>query len=152
MAIKKIPAETDYFHYHNANPKNHRVGDCVVRALSTALGQSWEQTYRDIFELGMRRGMPPEEDSVIETYLKSKGAIKFAQPRKRDRSKMTGEEVCFLIQDGSFIDNDGVHIPYTTYYLNLGTHHASCIVDGKVWDIWNSSKGKVGKMWAIPSR
>lgn len=150
MAIRKIPEDTEYFRYFNANPRNHRVGDCVVRALSTALKQGWEQTYREIFELGMRKGMPPEEDSIVEAYLKLKGAIKFSQPRKRNGTKMTGEEVCFLIQDGSFVDNDGVYIPFTDYYLNLGTHHASCIVDGKIVDIWNCSKGKVGKMWAIP--
>ena len=26
------------FVYYNANPKNERIGDCVVRAISTALG------------------------------------------------------------------------------------------------------------------
>lgn len=149
MAIKKIPEDTEYFHYYNANPKNHRVGDCVVRAISTVLGQPWEQTYRDLFEIGMKKGMPPEEDSVVDTYLKSRGAIRIAQPRKRDGTKMTGEEVCFLIQDGSFISNRGVNLSGHSFYMTIGIHHASCIKNGRVNDIWNCSRNRVGKMWAV---
>ena len=30
---------------HNENPDGRNVGDCTVRAISTALGQNWETTY-----------------------------------------------------------------------------------------------------------
>lgn len=47
---EKYP-DTSVFHYFNANPKNKFGGDCVVRAITTALGQPWEQnskrTYRN---------------------------------------------------------------------------------------------------------
>lgn len=32
----------------NENPINNRVGDCVVRAISTALNQEWEKTYTEL--------------------------------------------------------------------------------------------------------
>lgn len=149
MAIKKIPKDTNFFHYYNANPKNRRVGDCVVRAISTVLDQSWEQTYRDLFEIGMKKGMPPEEDSVVDAYLKSKGAIRVAQPRKCDGTKMTGEEVCFLIQSGLFVSNEGINLNNCSFYMTIGTHHASCIKLGRINDIWNCSSNKVGKLYAV---
>ena len=33
---------------YNPNPMGSKVGDCVVRALSKALGQKWEETYIDL--------------------------------------------------------------------------------------------------------
>lgn len=35
------------YEYCNLNPHGLRVGDCVVRAISKALGQTWETTYDD---------------------------------------------------------------------------------------------------------
>ena len=36
------------YSYYNANPYKIRVGDCVIRAISKALNQSWEDTYIDL--------------------------------------------------------------------------------------------------------
>ena len=37
------------YSYFNPNPiKNKRVGDCVIRAISKALNQSWEETYIEL--------------------------------------------------------------------------------------------------------
>ena len=36
------------FKYRNPNPCKEIVGDCVVRALSILLGQSWDDTYDDL--------------------------------------------------------------------------------------------------------
>lgn len=33
------------YSYYNPNPARKSVGDCTVRALSKALGQSWGETY-----------------------------------------------------------------------------------------------------------
>lgn len=44
----------------NENPLYNRVGDCVIRAISTALNQEWVKTYAD-FPL-----------SIARTYRKQK--------------------------------------------------------------------------------
>ena len=95
--IKRIPQDTQYYHFFNKNPKDRRTTDCVVRALATALNQSWEQTYRDLFEIGMKSCRPPEDSWVIDKYLESKGCIKINQPKQKDCTKFTGEEICNLI-------------------------------------------------------
>ena len=148
--IRKQAEDTKWFHFKNLNPKGLRTTDCVVRGLAGALNQDWETTYRELFELGLKHSRPPEDDIIVEKYLKLKGAIRIAQPKTALGTKLYGQEVCGLIQEGKFIDNNGVVIPYKNYYLNLGFGHAACIVDGKIQDIWNSSYEKVGKMWAIP--
>ena len=33
--------------------------------------------------------------------------------------------------------------------IEVGSYHCSCIIDGRINDIWNCSYDKVGKMWAI---
>lgn len=148
--MRKIPENTKWFQFKNENPKNIRTTDCVIRGLAGALKQPWEVIYKELFYLAMKYCRPAEDDYIVEKFLYLKGAIRISQPRRRNGKKLRGQEVCELIQEGKFVDNDGVVIPYKNYYLHLGSGHAACIVDGKVQDIWNSSLEKVGKMWAIP--
>ena len=150
--IRKIHQDTQYFTFENTNPKGYRTTDCVVRAIANVLSQTWEKTYRDLFELGMKYSRPPEDDLIVEKYMKMNNAIKLAQPRKRDNTKFAGTEICYLIQEGKFIDNDGVVLPYDKYLIRIGTGHVSCIISGKIHDTWNCSYDKVGIMWAVPEK
>lgn len=44
------------FRYYNPNPRNRSgVGDCTVRAVSKALGVSWESAYIDLVIQGYLR-------------------------------------------------------------------------------------------------
>ena len=47
---------TRTFQYYNANPKNRITGDCVIRALCTAMGKPYETVYRELFEFSMKNG------------------------------------------------------------------------------------------------
>lgn len=147
--IRKVPEDTKWFHFKNENPMGIRTTDCVIRGLAGALGDTWGNVYKQLFALAMHYSRPATDDFIVEKLLESKKAVRIAQPKKRDGTKFTAQEVCELIQEGKFIDNNGVVILYNSYYLNLGSGHAGCIVDGKVQDIWNSSYEKVGKMWGI---
>ena len=61
------------YSYFNPNPiKNKRVGDCVVRAISKALNQSWEETYIELCLLGYIMGDWGSSNAVWNAYLKSK--------------------------------------------------------------------------------
>lgn len=44
------------FVYYNPNPEKKNVGDCTIRALSKALGQSWEKTYIGVVLQGYQMG------------------------------------------------------------------------------------------------
>jgi len=36
------------FVFYNPNPLKKHVGDCVIRAISKATGQTWEKTYTEL--------------------------------------------------------------------------------------------------------
>ena len=36
---------------YNANPKGRKTGDCVIRAICTALHMSWEETYIEMLRV-----------------------------------------------------------------------------------------------------
>ena len=63
------------YSYFNCNPKGNRVGDCVIRAISKALNQSWEDTYIDLTIQGYLMGDLLSSNAVWGAYLKSKNFI-----------------------------------------------------------------------------
>ena len=54
---------------HNENPDGRNVGDCTVRAISTALGQEWETTYIALALQGYLMGDMPSANHVWGAYL-----------------------------------------------------------------------------------
>ena len=138
---EKYP-ETSTFHYYNANPHNRKSDDCVIRAICTALGQSWEQTVRDLTEVGIKYGYVVNDKHTYEKYLTNKGWIKHSQPRKADNTKYTGKEWCKKIQIWATKD-----APARRCIAHIGGHHIVAIMDGKVNDIWDSTNGCIGNYW-----
>ena len=69
-------------------------------------------------------------------YLAKLGWVKMKQPRKADGTKYTGKEFCEEIARMN-----------ETYIAHIGGHHIVCIKNCKVWDIWNSTDGKIGNYW-----
>ena len=112
------------YSYYNANPYKIRVGDCVIRAISKALNQSWEDTYIDLTIQGYLMGDLLSSNAVWGAYLKSKGFI-------RDIVSNDCPE-CYTIED--FCNEH----PKGTFIIGTGTH-AVCVEDGCVFDTWNSS-------------
>lgn len=112
------------YSYYNANPYKIRVGDCVVRAISKALNQPWEDTYIDLTIQGYLMGDLLSSNAVWGAYLKSKGFT-------RDIISNDCPE-CYTIED--FCNEH----PKGIYIIGTGTH-AVCIIDGVLYDSWNSS-------------
>lgn len=133
MAIRRIPNDTETFMYHNENPKNNRAGDCVVRALAAATGDSWETVLTDLTEIALKIKMMPNDKKTYAKYLEVKGWEKQKQPKKLDGTKYTGDEFVKLVND--------------TVIAHIGGHHIVCIKDHKVLDTWDSTDGCVGNYW-----
>lgn len=137
MAIRKTREQkypnTDTFTYYNANPKNRVTGDCVFRAICTALEQTWEQTVMEMAELSCKHGYALNDTKGIEKYMEYKGWKKCKQPKKSNGTKYTGAEFCKIFKG--------------TCVANIGGHHVVCIKDGKVLDIWDSTYKCIGNYW-----
>lgn len=111
------------YSYYNANPYKIRVGDCVIRAISKALNQSWEDTYIDLTIQGYLLGDLLSSNAVWDAYLKSKGFKRNIVPNDCPE--------CYTIED--FCNEH----PKGTFIIGTGTH-AVCVEDGVIYDTWNS--------------
>lgn len=58
---------------YNPNPAGKQVGDCTVRAVAKALGQSWEDSYIGLALEGFCLCDMPSANSVWGAYLKRHG-------------------------------------------------------------------------------
>lgn len=112
------------YRYVNSNPNNNRVGDCVIRAISVALGQSWEETYIELCLQGYLMCDLPSSNAVWNAYLKGKGYT-------REFIREDCPE-CYTVSDFS------QEYPNGTYIIGTGTH-AVTIIDGVILDNWDSS-------------
>lgn len=134
MRKKDRMYETQYYKYVNLNPKGKIGGDCVIRAIANALDQSWEQTVRELTELGLKMGFICNDKHTYYKYLKLKGFVECAEPRNYDNTKMTVRAFLTYNNEGTII-------------ANVGTYHVTCFKNNKVEDIWDCSKETMHKYW-----
>ena len=132
--------ETSTFHYHNANPKNRITGDCRIRAISVACEIPYNQVVMDLAKIHCETGYDQTANQGISILMERYGWIKCKQPRKADNTKYTGEEFCRLIQRSRKPE-------WKRIMANIGGHHEVAIIDGKVWDTWDSTDGSIGNYW-----
>lgn len=111
--------------YYNPNPAGRMVGDCAVRAVSKALNTDWETAYTLITMNGYYMGDMPSSNSVWGAVLRENGFYRENIPNECPD--------CYTAED--FIADH----PKGTYVLGFGTHTAT-VVDGKLYDSWDSSQ------------
>lgn len=108
---------------YNANPDGNRVIDCTVRAISTVLNQTWEQTYAGMVVEGMAIYNMPSANVVWNNYLRRKSYKRYIIPDN-------------LPEDYSVRDfcRDN---PKGTFLLAL-SGHVVAVIDGNYYDTWDS--------------
>lgn len=143
----KIPEDTHYFKYYNANPKNKHTTDCVIRAICTALNQNYETTLQELVKMQLKTGYDISDAKCFGKYLELKGWTKQKQPRKPDNTKYTGKEMCSIL-------NCDILAVGKSIIANIGGHHIVCIKETeglhgsfKIFDIWDSTNGCIGNYW-----
>lgn len=112
------------FIYTNPNPIERKAGDCVVRAIAIATNTTWERAYIDLCEEGLLMANLPNANSVWGSYLRKLGF-------KREIIPNTCPD-CYTI--GEFAEDN----PYGIYVVGTGSHVAT-VIDGKIYDAWDSS-------------
>ena len=119
-----------YVYFCN-NPRNRcSIGDCVIRAVSLALDKSWDEVYIDLATEGFFIKDLFSANEVWGSYLYTKGFTKKSIP---NRYSYTVEDFCIEHPEGVFV-------------LGTGTH-AVAVIDGNVYDTWNSSQEEVSFYW-----
>ena len=108
----------------NLNPRGKSVGDCTVRAIAIATGSAWVDTYLDLCLMGMVMADMPSANSVTTAYLRNKDFHRRTIPDDCPD--------CYTIAD--FCKDH----PKGTYIIGTGSH-LTTVIDGNLWDSWDSS-------------
>lgn len=107
----------------NINPQNKQVGDCVIRAISTALNQEWERTYIELAIQGFMMSDMPSSDSVWNEYLKNKGLSRRIVPDTCPN--------CYTVRQFADEHQKG-------HYIVFVGQHVVAVIDGDYIDTWDS--------------
>lgn len=116
---------------YNLNPLNRRTGDCVVRAIAFATGQSWDRTYWDLCDKGFLRAEMPSWNTTWWALLKDMGYKRYIIPDSCPDC-YTVEDFCRDHPRGQYI----LFIPYSSQESG----HVVAVADGDVYDSWDSSQ------------
>lgn len=130
----KRPENTDNFVYYNENPRGIHTDDCVIRAISTATGKTWDEVLTGLCAIALKKKMIPNEKRVFSYYLKSIGWV--IQPTvKTPEGK--GCNILEIALKGNI----------TTPIIFEIRSHLSCFMNGKVYDTGDCSNEIVGNYY-----
>lgn len=119
--------------YFNPNPKNARVGDCVIRAISCVTNKDWIEAYIDLCCYGIMLCDLPSANIVWGRYLHDKGFIKRIIPDICPD--------CYTVRRFAEEHEQGI------YVLALNGH-VVCVKDGgRYFDTWDSGDEVVLYYW-----
>lgn len=122
---------------YNANPKGRKTGDCVIRAICTALNEPWEETYKGMLDVALDTGYAISCTDNFTEYLSRKGYEKQKMPKKENGKKYTVEEFANIIAK-----------PKKVYVVNI-CNHTTVIKNKNLYDLWNCGRKSVLNYWII---
>ena len=112
------------FVVYNPNPIGAKAGDCVIRAIMKATGMEWHDVYVEVCAMGYAMCEWGNANRIWSRWLIDHGYKRHGLPD-------TGP-VCYSIADFARDHKHG------TFIVGTGTH-VVCIVDGVIYDSWDSS-------------
>lgn len=112
----------------NENPHGILVDDCVIRAIATATGRSWDDVYLDLMIEGYEHKNWGNFNAIWWNYLIKKGYKRFLIP---DTCPM-----CYTLKD--FVKDH----PHGVYIVGDGRHTVA-VVNSYYMDTFNSGNMSV---------
>lgn len=128
---------------YNANSRNNHVGDCVKRALSVAYRLDYDEVTNELNKIKRRKHMDAfNESPVYEEFIRIHGY------------RRTGRPVQFGLEKSNTVEDFCQHSPSGTFLVLCGKRegipdHLVAIIDGDIWDSWNSSSWYLYQIWEI---
>lgn len=107
------------YKYYNANPLKRKVSDCTVRAIATATGRTWDETYEELSKFAQEQAIILDDVIYIDSYLDERYERLCGYKNKK-------------IPVGDFVDQH----PIGTYLITM-SGHITCCIDGCIYDTFN---------------
>lgn len=123
---------------YNANSTGRNTGDCVVRSLSLAYNMSYSDTHKELTQLA-GHGRPYNVESVYTQFISNHGL----QLTVSQRDKVTLAEFC------DSYGQSGTYLVITSDSYGGRGDHIVCVIDGTVYDSWDSSKCYVVRYFVV---
>ena len=121
----------------NVNPKGRKTGDCSTRAISYALGISWEEALKLQYEEAIKTKYDPSSRQIMERVLEKFGYVKMKQPRTIDNLKYTINSLDRVISQTN---------RQNKIVCNVANHYV--VVDGDCYvDSWDSGRKCCGNYY-----
>ena len=120
------------FVYCNLNPEKKSTGDCVIRAVALALNLSWFEASDLLYFSARSCSCEMSEFSCYSRLLDN-----LPQLERIDKPYVgyTIDELCDLLDDG--------------IYLLRIEGHLTCMICGKIFDIWRCHDNKTTAIWRV---
>lgn len=116
------------YKYHNENPKERHIDDCVVRCLSTLTNRNWYNVYDELSDLASDDGLMFDSVEFVENYLDKR------YKRECHYSKTVGEFA--------------KEFPYGKYAITMNGH-ITALIDGVIYDTFDPSDRIMRCAWKI---
>lgn len=123
-----------WIEYHSNPVRSDGVGDCAVRAIAKALNITWEQAYVRLSLNGFLMGDVISSDVVWGSVLRQNGFRRFVVPDTCPD--------CYTVSD--FCKDH----PTGTYVIKSPGHVAT-VIDGDLYDSWDSENQTVIYFWTM---
>ena len=121
-----------YRHFNNNPLGRNKVGDCSVRAVSKALGVSWDDAHDMLADMSKNMGTIMNDNDVISAVLRMHGFYK-------ENLSCTSRD-CYTVRE--FANEN----PRGTYVVGTGSHVVA-IINGDYYDSWPSGDESVIYFW-----
>lgn len=108
---------------YNPNPRGSHIGDCVIRAITMALGETWYEAYIELCIKGFELCDMPSSNKVWGALLKSYGFHRYIISDDCPN--------CYTIKDFA------KEHPVGAYVVCTGTHVVT-VIDENYYDSWDS--------------
>lgn len=119
------------FRYYNANPRQRRVNDCTVRAISKATGHSWDEAYDDLSNFAQVQCIMPDEVEYIDEFLERNFKRIYSSRKER-------------ITVNEFLEKN----PKGTFLITMAGH-ITCAIDGCIYDTFDPGERYVWQVFEV---
>lgn len=111
------------FIFYNPNPRNIKVTDCTIRAISLITHSTWDDTYISIATLGFEEKNMMDANVLWGKYLYQSGFDEHLLPDSKMHD-YTIKDFCRDHPEGEFM-------------LTTGSHVVT-VINGNYYDVWDS--------------